>query len=348
MPAMITGWGKCLPPAVLTNDDLATIMDTSDEWITSRTGIRERRISHVGVAELGYVSATRALAAAGLEPQQVGGIILATASPDLLIPNTASRIQELIGNDGASALDINSGCCGFIYGLALANGLIETGVHESVLVIGAERLSFYLDWSKRDSAVLFGDGAGAAVLEAGVGGAGVLAADLGCDPGAGEALMIADFGTVMDLSSWKGGPLDQRFDGQEIFRRAVRGMHQCSMSALQRAGLDINDCSMLIPHQANLRIVESLGKRLSFDADRVFTNLQRYGNTSAATVPIALTESLEERLIEPGDNLLMTAFGAGLTRAAAVLRWGERTTPVANATVELPPCEQTALDLIQP
>jgi len=347
MPAMITGWGKCLPPAVLTNDDLATIMDTSDEWITSRTGIRERRVSHVGVAELGYVSAMRALAAAGREPEQVGAVILATASPDLLIPNTASRIQELIGNDGASAFDINAGCCGFIYGLALANGLIETGVHESVLVVGAERLSFYLDWSKRDSAVLFGDGAGAALLEPGVGGAGVLAADLGCEPEAGEALMIANFGTVMDLSSWDGGPFDQRFDGQEIFRRAVRGMHECSMSALKRAGLEINDCSMLIPHQANLRIVESLGKRLRFDADRVFTNLQRYGNTSAATVPIALTESLEEGLIKPGDNLLMTAFGAGLTRAAAVLRWGERTTPVASATAELPPCEKSALDLIQ-
>ncbi len=347
MPAMITGWGKCLPPAVLTNDDLATIMDTSDEWITSRTGIRERRVSHVGVADLGYVSAMRALAAAGREPEQVGAVILATASPDLLIPNTASRIQELIGNDGASAFDINAGCCGFIYGLALANGLIETGVHESVLVVGAERLSFYLDWSKRDSAVLFGDGAGAALLEPGVGGAGVLAADLGCEPEAGEALMIANFGTVMDLSSWDGGPFDQRFDGQEIFRRAVRGMHECSMSALKRAGLEINDCSMLIPHQANLRIVESLGKRLRFDADRVFTNLQRYGNTSAATVPIALTESLEEGLIKPGDNLLMTAFGAGLTRAAAVLRWGERTTPVANATAELPPCEKSALDLIQ-
>ena len=320
MPAMITGWGKCLPPAVLTNDDLATIMDTSDEWITSRTGIRERRVSHVGVANLGYVAAMRALAAAGREPEQVGAVILATASPDLLIPNTASRIQELIGNDGASAFDINAGCCGFIYGLALANGLIETGVHESVLVVGAERLSFYLDWSKRDSAVLFGDGAGAALLEPGVGGAGVLAADLGCEPEAGEALMIANFGTVMDLSSWDGGPFDQRFDGQEIFRRAVRGMHECSMSALKRAGLEINDCSMLIPHQANLRIVESLGKRLRFDADRVFTNLQRYGNTSAATVPIALTESLEEGLIKPGDNLLMTAFGAGLTRAAAVLR----------------------------
>ncbi len=347
MPAMITGWGKCLPPAVLTNDDLATIMDTSDEWITSRTGIRERRVSHVGVAELGYVSAMRALAAAGREPEQVGAVILATASPDLLIPNTASRIQELIGNDGASAFDINAGCCGFIYGLALANGLIETGVHESVLVVGAERLSFYLDWSKRDSAVLFGDGAGAALLEPGVGGAGVLAADLGCEPAAGEALMIANFGTVMDLSSWDGGPFDQRFDGQEIFRRAVRGMHECSMSALKRAGLEINDCSMLIPHQANLRIVENLGKRLRFDAARVFTNLQHYGNTSAATVPIALTESLEEGLIKSGDNLLMTAFGAGLTRAAAVLRWGERTTPVASAAVELPPCEKSALELIQ-
>lgn len=347
MGSVITGWGKCVPPAVLTNDALSEFMDTSDEWVTSRTGIRERRISHVGMVDLSTVAAARALAAAGLAEDDFDCLILATASADLHIPNAASRVQLNLNNRSAAAMDTNVGCCGFVYGLAIANGLVESGVHRRVVVVGAERLSTILDWTQRDSAILFGDGAGAVVVESGQAEEGVRGAFLACDPVPGEALMVADLGNL-PVPQRSHAPYDLRFDGREVFRNAVPGMVKASRHALERAGLTTDDVDLLVPHQANLRIVEAVGKKLPMPGDKVFTNLQKYGNTSAASIPLALCEALEAGRVQAGDNLLFTAFGAGLTSAALTMRWIERTVALEESSRSLPASEQSARELLQP
>ncbi len=347
MGAIVTGWGKCVPPAVLTNDDLAGFLDTNDEWVAARTGIHERRISHVGMVELSTVAASRALAAVGVVLYVFVCLILATASFDLLIPFSASRVQLMLGNRNAAALDTNVGCCGFTYGLALANGLVESGVNSRVLLIGAERLTTILDWTQRDSAILFGDGAAAVVVEPGKTGQGMLGAFLACDPVPGESLMVGDLGNAAPHER-QTGPYDLHFDGREVFRNAVPGMVKAGHTALQRAGLSLDDVDLLIPHQANLRIIEAVGKKLPMDSARVFTNLQHYGNTSAASIPLALCEALEKGRIKAGANLLFTAFGAGLTSAAAVLRWGERIEALGKSERHLPACDLTAMELLQP
>ncbi|NNM21253.1 MAG: ketoacyl-ACP synthase III, partial [Gammaproteobacteria bacterium] len=321
--AQITGWGKCLPPAVLTNDDLAAIMDTSDEWIVERTGIHARRISHVNCSELALVAAQQALAAAGLDANDIGMIVFASASPDLLIPNTASRLQQRLGNKSAAAFDLNSGCTGFVYGLKIADDHLNNYPDKPVLLVGAERLTWYLDWTQRDSAVLFGDGAGAVVLQAGDNGAGVIRAHLGCEAEAGDALMIPDFGTVMDRFGDDPTHFTMCFDGREVFRHAVRGMAAACTTVLADAGMSADDIDLVIPHQANERIIDSLAHHLGIDDDRVFKNIAEYGNTSAATVPIAIVEALEQGHIKAGTTLLMPVFGAGLTWGSAILRWGE-------------------------
>jgi 3-oxoacyl-[acyl-carrier-protein] synthase-3 len=347
MPAAITGWGKCLPPAVMTNADLGTFLDTSDDWIVPRTGIRERRIAHVGMAALATVAASRALAAAGRAPDDFDTLILATATPDLLIPNVASRVQLELGNTTAAALDANVGCCGFVYGIAMARGLIETGVSRRAVVIGAERLSSMLNWTERDSAILFGDGAGAVVMEYDEAPGGLLAAHLACNPEPGAALMSPDFGAPRyPLGPRKHPTL--MFDGREVFRHAVPGMIAASKQALAQIGMELNEIDLVIPHQANLRIIEAITKKLNLNADKVFTNLHKYGNTSAASIPIALAEALEEGRIKPGNRLLLPAFGAGLTSAAAIVQWGERTTPLESSAAALPECKKTAVELIQP
>ena len=348
MPAFISGWGKCLPPAVMTNTDLGTILDTSDEWIGVRTGIRQRRISHVGMAQLAHVAAARALAAAGKAPDDFDAIIVATATPDLLIPNVASRVQLELGNSTAAALDVNVGCCGFVYGLALARGLVNTGVNDRIVLIGAERLSSMINWTERDSAILFGDGAGAVVIEAGSESSdAILGAHLACNPQPGAALMSPDFGAPRYPLGPRKHPTIQ-FDGREVFRHAVPGMIEASSRALAKTILELDDINLVIPHQANLRIIEAIAKKLALTDERVFTNLHNYGNTSAASIPIALTEALEQGRIKPGARLLLPAFGAGLTSAAAVVEWADRVTPLEQSPAELPDCLQTALELIAP
>ncbi len=349
MSAVITGWGNCLPPAVMSNADIGSFLDTSDEWIVPRTGIHARRISHVDVADLAHIAAARALAAAGKEPDDFDALILATASPDVLIPNVASRVQLKLGNNTAAAMDTNVGCCGFVYGLAMARGLIDTGVNERVVVIGAERLSSLLNWTERDSAILFGDGAGAVVVEAGSdeGASGILAAHLACNPEPGEALMSPNFGAPRYPLGPRKHPTIM-FDGREVFRHAVPGMIKASQIALQKAGLTIEDIDLVIPHQANLRIIDSIAKKLKLPPEKVFTNLQHYGNTSAASIPIALTEALEQGRVGPGTRLLLPAFGAGLTSAAVIVEWGERVEPLKRCLTELPECRETALELIRP
>jgi 3-oxoacyl-[acyl-carrier-protein] synthase-3 len=345
--AEITGWGKCLPPAVLTNDDIAGIIDTSDEWIRTRSGIEERRVSHVPGGDLAAVAGLRAVAAAGLDIEEIDLLLLATSSPDTVIPSTASQVQRKTGARNAAVMDIVAGCSGFIYSLVVASAMIRAGTANRVLVIGSERLSWFLNWSLRDTAVLFGDGAGAVVVEASNGDSGLLGSHLACDGDALGALVIPDFGTAGNRFQADYGHFGVDFDGREIFRRAVKGMSVEIQHVLSDLAMKKEDIDLLIPHQANLRILESLARHLAIDMSRVVVNIQKYGNTSAATIPIALCDSLASGRISQGDNILMAAFGAGLTQAACMVRWGSRVIPIDQSDASLEPCNLSALEILE-
>ena len=344
--AAITGWGKCLPPAVLSNQDLAGMLETSDEWITSRTGIRERRVSHVSMAEMAHVAAERALACADLGGREIELIVFGTCSFEDQVPNMASGLQQRIGASGCAAMDVNTACTSFLYGLSTATAMIRGGVVKNALVIGAEIISPYMDWTDRNVAVLFGDGAAAVVLQATQNEEGLLAEKLGCFGDAREILRIhgmggayANQGRLYGITSWQ-------FEGQEIFRRAVHGMSEASAAALAKCALTADDIQLVVPHQANLRIIEAVAKRAGIPMERVFTNVQRYGNMSSATVPVGLCEAIEDGRVTRGSWLLLPAFGGGLTFCAHLIRWGDRVTPLGTSDIELPPCDRTAVQLI--
>jgi 3-oxoacyl-[acyl-carrier-protein] synthase-3 len=345
--ADITGWGKCAPPAILTNDDLSTFLETDDEWIVSRTGMKERRISHVQVSELAYVACARALAAAGREAGDVELIIFGSCTFDQLVPNAASRVQQLLGADNAACIDLNSACTSGMYGLSVATAMIRTGSVKNALVIGAEVASVLMDWSNRDVAVLFGDGAAAFFLEASEEKAGVVAEALGCFGKNRDILAVHGWGAQFANQGWFNGETDWCFEGQEIFKRAVVGMSRACDDVLAKEGLAKEAIDLVVPHQANLRIIDALAKRMGASAEKVYINIQRYGNMSAATAPMALVEALEEGRVAPGAHLLMPAFGAGLSWSAHLLRWGRRTEALGTSGVELPPCDKTGLQLVQ-
>ena len=345
--AAITGWGKCLPPAVLSNADLASFLDTSDEWVVSRTGIRERRVSHVLMEELAYVAASRALAAAALDGRDIELIVFGSCSYDDQVPNMASGVQARIGALAAAAMDVNTACTSFSYGLSTATAMIRTGVVRNALVIGAELISPFMDWSDRNVAVLFGDGAAAVVLQETEREEGVLAEQLGCYGEARETLRVRGMGGRYANHGMLYGDTRWQFEGQEIFRRAVQGMVSASEQALGKIGKSAQEVDLLVPHQANLRIIDAVAKRAGVPLERVFVNVQRYGNMSSATVPVALCEALEEGRVRPGALLLMPAFGGGLTFTAHVVRWGERITPLQQSHVELPPCEKSGLEIVR-
>jgi 3-oxoacyl-[acyl-carrier-protein] synthase-3 len=345
--AAITGWGKCLPPNVLTNADLATFLDTNDEWITSRTGIKERRISHVPLAEMAYVSAMRALACAGLDPTAVELIVMGSCSFDDQVPNQASGLQVRLGAKRAAAYDVNTACTSFLYSLSTANALIRTGVVRNAVVVGGDIISSFMEWDNRGVSVLFGDGCAAVVLEATDREEGVLAEKLGCDSDGRPTLVVegmggryANTGRVFGATSWI-------FEGQEIFKRAVLAMSSASTEVLARCGVTAEDVGLVVPHQANLRIIEAVARRVGAPAENVYVNVHRYGNMSAATVPVALVEALEEGRVKPNSLLLLPAFGAGLTWCAHLVRWGDRVTPKGTTDVELPPSDRTALQIVQ-
>jgi 3-oxoacyl-[acyl-carrier-protein] synthase-3 len=345
--AAIVGWGKCLPPAVLTNKDLSSILDTSDDWIFTRTGIRERRISHVSLEEMAYVASERALAAAGMEGSQLDLIVFGTCSHDDQVPNMASGIQARVHADHAAAMDVNTACTSFLYGLSTATAMIRTGIVRNALVIGAELISPFMDWTDRNVAVLFGDGAAAVVLQATEREEGVLAEKLGCFGEAREILRVhgmggryANHGVLYGVTRWQ-------FEGQEIFKRAVQGMGDACETVLKKIGRQADSVDVVVPHQANLRIIEAVARRSHLPMDRVFVNVQRYGNMSSATVPVALCEALEGNRVKPGALLLMPGFGGGLTYCAHAVRWGDRVTPLRESPVDLPPTEKTGLDLIR-
>ncbi len=346
--AAITGWGKCMPPSILTNADIATFIDTSDEWITQRTGIRERRIAHVPGCEMSYVAAAQALACAGLAASEVELIVYGSCSNDEGVPNTASGLSVRLGCGHAAAMDVNTACTSFLYGLSTATALIRTGVVKNAIVVGVEVISPYMDWRNRNAAVLFGDGAAAVVLQATDAPEGVLAEKLGCYSEARGILRVRGLGldyaidgnVVMGDTIWD-------FDGQEIFKRAVQGMGEASVEALARAGKTAADIDLVVPHQANLRIIEFVAKRAGVSMDRVFLTVHKYGNMSSATVPVALVEAFEAGRV-PANGLLMTpAFGGGLTFCSHVIRMGERVTPLDMSDVALPPCETSALEMVR-
>ncbi len=344
--AAITGWGKCLPPAVLSNADLSTFLETDDAWIRSRTGMVERRVSHVPGIELAIVAAQRALACAGKTGADVDLVIYGSVSNDEAVPNSASGVQQRIGATHAASIDVNTACTSFMYALSIGTAMIKTGVVRNALLIGVELISRYMDWDNRNVAVLFGDGAAAMLIEASDTESGVIKEKLQCYADARQILRVRGIGTQYALHGLDFGQTRWDFDGQEIFKKAVRGMSEASVDVLQRAGVTTDDIALVVPHQANLRIIEAVAKYTGTPLEKVFLTVHKYGNMSSATAPVALVEAVEEGRVQARDLILMPAFGGGLTLSAHLLRWGERTTPLGYSEAELPPCTQTALELV--
>jgi 3-oxoacyl-[acyl-carrier-protein] synthase-3 len=344
--ASITGWGKCMPPAVLTNDDLSTFLETNDEWITSRTGMKERRISHISAVEMSTIAASRALACAGLAAADVDLIIYGGVSNEELCPNSASGVQLALGATKAASIDLNTACTSFCYGLATATAMIRTGIVKNAIVIGVELISRYMDWSNRGVAVLFGDGAAAVVLQATDKEEGMLGAVLGCDAEARDTLRVRGFGCGYSGLNITYGDTLWDFDGQVIFKRAVQAMSSASKQVMEAHGVTAEDIDLVVPHQANLRIIESVAKYAGVPMEKVMLTVQKYGNMSAATVPVALVEALEEGRVKPGSWLLMPAFGGGLTYCSLLVKWGQRVTPLGESAMQVPPLTETALEMV--
>jgi 3-oxoacyl-[acyl-carrier-protein] synthase-3 len=306
--AVITGWGTSLPPKVLTNDDLAAMMDTSDQWIRERTGIQSR---HVGgtTAGLSIESGRAAIEMAGIEPSEIDALILATTTPDRAVPATSATVQTEL-DLRCGAFDVNAACSGFVYGLVVAHGLITMGAHK-VLLIGTDTLARITDWDDRNTAVLFADGSGAVVLERVDGPGELLGWDLDSD-GSAERFLYAEIGGYLHM------------DGREVFRRAVRIMVDSAEKSMRHAGVTADEIALVVPHQANLRIIEAACQRIGIPMSRTATVLQTTGNTSSASIPLALVDAIEMGRVHRGDLLLLVGFGAGMTAASAILRWGGR------------------------
>ena len=324
--AAITGWGMAVPRRVVTNAELAQRIDTSDEWIRTRTGIAQRHVADPD--EFTSVLATKAgreaMERAGVAPESVDTVIVATCTPDRTFPATACTVQANLGIPRAGAFDIAAACSGFVYGLSVATALVKSGMSRSVLLIAADIFTHFIDWNDRNTCVLFGDGAGAVLLQATDQPRGLLASNIG-SWGEGETLMAVDAGGTRQPASaelLEAGRQYVYMNGREIFRHAVRGMAESSERAVADAGLTLDDVALVVPHQANVRIIEAVARRLGVPMERFFVNLDRYGNTSAASVPIALYEAAQQGRVKAGDLVLLTAFGGGLTWGSALLRWG--------------------------
>ncbi len=346
--AAVTGWGKCQPQVKLTNADLEQLVDTNDEWIMARTGIRERGISHVEATDLAEVAAHRALAASGLDATDIDMVIVATMSPEIVCPSSACGLQERLGAVNAAAFDMNAACSGWVYGTATAASLITAGTVGPVLLVGAEKLHWMMDYWDRSTCVLFGDGAGAVVLEPSTSGEGVLGIDLGADGVAGRTMVIPTLGTRGSLSAVRS-PYEHQFhfEGQAVFKIAVKGMEASVRRVLDRAGLTASDVDMVVPHQANARIIDAVTARLGIDPDRVAVNIKTHANTAAASIPMALTDAVDQGRIEPGAVIVQTAFGGGVTWGSTVIRWGQRVEPLGHSDLELPPCDKTVFELLR-
>jgi 3-oxoacyl-[acyl-carrier-protein] synthase-3 len=335
-----------MPPAVLSNADLSTFLDTTDEWIVSRTGMKERRISHVSGGDMAVVAAKRALACAGLDAADVDLIVYGSCSNDEQVPNSASGVQAALGAKRAAAMDVNTACTSFLYSLSTATAMIKTGVVRNAVVIGVELISPFMDWSNRNVAVLFGDGCAAVVVQASDKQEGVIGEQLGCLAEVRQTLRVRGMGVAYANHDVTIGATSWDFDGQEIFRHAVQGMSSASAAVMKKCGVTAADIDLVVPHQANLRIIEAVVTRSGVPMDKVMLTVERYGNMSAATVPVALAEALETGRVKPGALILMPAFGAGLTVCAHLVRWGERVTPLAESDAQLPPVKKSALEMV--
>ena len=324
--AHIVGWGMSLPERVMTNDDWAQLVDTSDEWIRTRTGIVERRIASEGetTLTLSLEAARQALEVAKLSPAQLDLIIVATVTPEHLFPATACLVQDSLGAIRAGAFDLSAGCSGFVYALSLAADTIRAGTCRHVLVIGAETLSRVIDWKDRTTCVLFGDGAGAVVVSGSESPGGILSSALGSDGSGGDHLIIPAGGSKLPASheTVEKGLHYTRMNGREVFRFASRSMDKAARLVCERADVSLSDVKLFVPHQANMRIIKSAARALKLEDDRMVTNLDRYGNTSAASIPIALCEAIADGRVHRGDYLVLVGFGAGLTWGAVALQWG--------------------------
>ncbi|MBS1816476.1 MAG: ketoacyl-ACP synthase III [Acidobacteria bacterium] len=344
--AAITGWGEGMPPAVLTNDDLSTFLETSDEWITTRTGMKERRISHISAVEMATIAASRALACAGLDASDVDLIVYGGCSNEEVVPNSASGVQVALGATHAAAMDLNTACTSFIYGLSAATAMVQNGTIRNAVVIGVELISRYIDWSNRNVAVLFGDGAAAVVIQASDTPCGVIGSVLGCDAEARQVLRVRGVGCGYAGLGITFGDTMWDFDGQAIFKRAVKGMTEACAKVMAQAGVTGDEIDLVIPHQANLRIIEAVAKYAGVPMERVMVTVHKYGNMSAATVPVSLVEALKDGRVKPGSLLLMPGFGGGLTYGALLVRWGDRVVPFGESAMQMPEPTQSALDMV--
>ena len=321
----IIGTGSCLPDRIMTNHELEGIVDTTDLWIRSRTGICERRVSDekTAASDIATAASLRALENANLKPEEIDLIIVATVTPDMMFPSTACIVQKNIGAINASAFDLEAACSGFLYGLTVAENFIKTGYYKNVLVIGAETLTKIADYSDRNTCVLFGDGAGAAVVSELPEGYGILSSYIGADGRGGNLLLQPAGGSRIPASkeSVRNRLHYIRMDGSEVFKFAVKIMCEAAEKALKNCGLRKEDIDYLIPHQANIRIIEASLRRLKISGEKVYINLDKYGNMSSASVAIALDEASRKGLLKDGDIVVLVAFGGGLTWGSAVLKW---------------------------
>ncbi|MCZ6468416.1 MAG: ketoacyl-ACP synthase III [Candidatus Dadabacteria bacterium] len=318
------GIGSAVPEKILSNLDLEKMIDTSDEWILSRTGIAERRIvePEVATSDLAYEASIKALEDASMDPEDIDGIVVGTITPDYIFPSTACVLQSLLGANNAFAFDVLAGCSGFIYALHVAKGLIQSGSSKNLLVVGAETVSKIMNYEDRTTCILFGDGAGAAVITT-TDTPGILSSCLGANGDGGEFLYMPAGGSRMPTSeeTVKNGSHFLRMEGKEVFKEAVKALQSSTLEAIKQADITPDDIDLLIPHQANYRIIEAVRKRLELPEEKVFSNLDRYGNTSSASVPIALDEAVKSGRLKRGDIVVFSAFGAGFTWGASVVRW---------------------------
>ncbi|GAA0134109.1 ketoacyl-ACP synthase III [Paenibacillus sp. YSY-4.3] len=321
----IIGTGKYVPERVLTNAELETMVETNDEWIVSRTGIRERHIAapDQATSDLAYEAAVQALKSAGLAAEDIELIIVATITPDMTFPSTACILQEKLGAKKAAAFDLSAACSGFVYSLATANSFIQTGMYNNALIIGADALSRITDYTDRNTCVLFGDGAGAVVVGEVPEGRGFLSFDLGAEGAGGELLKLEGGGSRCPASeeTVRSGKHFIYMNGREVFKFAVRVMGTATEEVLRKAGKDKSEIDLFVPHQANIRIIQSAMQRLNLPEEKCVINVDKYANTSAASIPLALVEAVEEGRVKEGDTLLLVGFGGGLTWGASVLVW---------------------------
>ncbi|MBL7163630.1 MAG: ketoacyl-ACP synthase III [Anaerolineales bacterium] len=336
----IIGWGKYVPERVVTNADFEKMLDTSDEWIVTRTGIHERRHASQdeNTSQMSTAAARDALEIAGVRPKDLDLIIVATSTPDHLTPPVSSQVQHMLGAGNVGAFTLVTGCTGFVYALATAQQFIASGTADNVLVVGAELISRFVDWEDRATCVLFGDGAGAVVVQATDEPSGVLSFVLGSDGSGAEHLILPAGGAAIPVSHevLVKGQHYLQMNGREVFKFATRVLGKSLRQAIAEAGLTSKDIDLIVPHQANIRIIESAARKAKLPMEKVFVNIQKYGNTSAASIPIALCEALEEGRAKVGDTLAFVSFGAGLTWASAIVKLAERKQPVRKRKWQFP------------